>query len=182
MLISSRSDKMEKYVPDMYQKSIYEINYKKLYNRGLKCLLFDLDNTLVPYNIDEPNEKIISLFKDLKKIGFKVIIFSNSSKKRLKKFKDILEVDCCARAMKPCIKKFQKVLDEYNYNINEVAIIGDQLLTDIKGGNNIGITTIFINPVSKKDFFFTKFSRMIERRIIKRLSKKDVFYRGKYYE
>lgn len=173
---------MEKYVPDMYQKSIYEINYQRLFDRGLKCLLFDLDNTLVPYNIKEPNERIIDLFNELKKIGFKVIIFSNSGKKRLKKFKDALEVDCCARAMKPFSKKFLKVLDEYNYNINEVAIIGDQILTDIKGGNLVGITTIFINPISKKDCFFTIFNRAIEKKIIKKLSKKDIFYRGKYYE
>ncbi len=173
---------MEKYVPDMYQKSIYEINYQRLFDRGIKCLLFDLDNTLVPYNIKEPNEKLSELFNNLKKIGFRIIIFSNSGKKRLKIFKDSLEVDCCARAMKPFAGKFLKVLDEYKYNINEVAIIGDQLLTDIKGGNMVGITTIFINPISKKDHFATSFNRFVERRIIKKLSKKDVFYRGKYYE
>ncbi|MDD4734154.1 MAG: YqeG family HAD IIIA-type phosphatase [Bacilli bacterium] len=173
---------MENYVPDIYQKSIYEINYQKLFDIGIKCLLFDLDNTLVPYNIKEPNEKISELFNNLKNMGFRIIIFSNSGKKRLKIFKDSLEVDCCARAMKPFPSKFLTVLDEYKYNINEVAIIGDQLLTDIKGGNRVGITTIFINPISKKDHVPTKINRFIEGKIIKKLSKKDVFYRGKYYD
>ena len=57
---------MEKYVPDVYQKSIYTINYNKLKSNGIKCLLFDLDNTLVPYSIKRPTDKVIELFNSLK--------------------------------------------------------------------------------------------------------------------
>lgn len=173
---------MEKYIPDIYQKSIYSINYQKLWNQGIKCLLFDLDNTLVPPSIKEPNEKLKELFNDLKKIGFKVIIFSNSPKKRVKPFKDILEVDCSASSRKPSKKKFLLVLSQYNYLVNEVAIIGDQILTDVLGGNKVGILTILINPVSKKDILVTKIGRLLEKRIIKKLSKKSLFMKGKYYE
>jgi len=173
---------MEKYVPDVYQKSIYTINYKKLKENGIKCLLFDLDNTLVPYKIKKPTDKVIELFSCLKEEGFKIVLFSNSSKKRLKPFKEILEVDCCARAWKPSPKKLVSVIDELGYNISEVAIIGDQLLTDILGGNRVGITTILINPISKNDYFLTYFNRLRENNKIKKLSKMDLFYRGKYYE
>ncbi len=173
---------MEKYVPDMYQKTIYDINYKKLLNQGIKCIMFDLDNTLVPPNVKEPTEKVIELFNDLKQMGFRVIIFSNSPKRRLKPFKEILEVDCSASSKKPFKKKFLKVLSDYNYTITEVAIIGDQILTDVVGGNKIGILTILVNPVSKKDFILTKFNRLIEKIIIRRLSKKSLFIKGKYYE
>ena len=173
---------MEVYVPDMYQKSIYAIDYQKLYSRGIKCLLFDLDNTLVPVKMKTPSKKIKTLFDELKEKGFKIIIFSNSQKNRLKPFKDELEVDCAASARKPFKKKFLRVLDEYGYQINEVAIIGDQMLTDVVGGNKIGITTILVNPVGKKDLFFTKFNRVIERRIMKRLRDKDLFVKGRYYE
>ena len=173
---------MEVYVPDMYQKSIYTIDYQKLYNRGIKCLLFDLDNTIVPIKMKTPSKKIKNLYNDLKEKGFKIIIFSNSGKSRLKPFKDELEVDCSASSMKPFKKKFLKVLDEYGYQINEVAIIGDQLLTDIFGGNKIGITTILVNPVGKKDLFFTKINRCIEKSIMKKLRKKDLFVKGRYYE
>lgn len=173
---------MEKYMPDVYQKSIYTINYQKLLSQGIKCLLFDLDNTLVPPSIKEPNDKLKELFNELKKMGFKIIIFSNSPKKRVKPFKDILEVDCSASSKKPSKKKFLLVLSEYNFLINEVAIIGDQILTDVLGGNKVGILTILVNPVSKKDLLITKFNRIIEKRIIKKLSKKSLFIRGKYYE
>lgn len=173
---------MERYVPDVYQKSIYNINYNKLKNNGIKCLLFDLDNTLVPYKTKEPTDKVIELFNNLKKQGFKVVLFSNSSKKRLRPFKEVLEVDCCARAWKPSPKKFISVIEELGFNISEVAIIGDQLLTDILGGNRVGITTILINPISKNDYFLTYFNRIREKHKIRKLSKLDLFYKGKYYE
>ena len=68
---------MEKYMPDMYQKSIYTVDYQKLMDRGVKCVLFDLDNTLVPFHIKHSNDKIAELFNNLREKGLKVIIFSN---------------------------------------------------------------------------------------------------------
>lgn len=173
---------MEKYVPDMYKQSIYDINYQKLLNQGIKCLMFDLDNTLISPSKKTPNDEIKKLFDKLKKMGFRVIIFSNSPKRRLKPFKEFLEVDCSASSRKPFKKKFLKVLSLYNYTITEVAIIGDQILTDVLGGNKIGILTVLVNPIDKKDMILTKFNRIIEKFIIRRLSKKSLFIKGKYYE
>ncbi len=173
---------MEKYIPDMYQQSIYTIDYSKLLNKGIKCLLFDLDNTLVPVIDKIPTEKLKELFSNLQKMGFKVIIFSNSTKKRLKPFKEELNVDCCAFARKPQKTKFLLIMKEYNFNVNEVAIIGDQILTDIVGGNKVGILTVLVNPISNKDFFITKFNRFRERMIMKKLRNKNLFSKGRYYE
>ncbi|MDD3186875.1 MAG: YqeG family HAD IIIA-type phosphatase [Bacilli bacterium] len=174
---------MEKYVPDIYQKSIYTIDYDKLLNRGIKCLLFDLDNTIVPVNIKVPNKKVRDLFFNLKEKGFTVIIFSNAPKIRLKPFKEELEVDCCAHARKPRKKKFLKVINEYNFSVDEIAIIGDQLFSDILGGNRIGITTILINPISKYDDIFTRLvKRKMEVSMFKKLRDAGLFTKGKYYD
>ena len=173
---------MEIYVPDMYQKSIYSIDYKKLLSRGIKCLLFDLDNTIVPVKEKNPNEKIKEFFAELKTMGFKVIIFSNSPKSQLKPFKDELEVDCSASSRKPKSKKFLQVLDLYGYGVSEVAIIGDEILTDVLGGNRIGITTILVNPIGKKDLLGAKYRRIYERHIMKKLRNRDLFSKGRYYE
>ena len=173
---------MEKYIPDMYQQSIYTIDYQKLLDKGIKCILFDLDNTLVPVTDRKPTKKLKELFDDLKDKGFKLIIFSNSHKKRLKPFKEELNVDCCASAKKPCKEKFLLVLREYHYNVTEVAIIGDQILTDIVGGNRVGILTVLTNPISNKDFFVTKFNRFREKRIMKKLRDNNLFSKGRYYE
>lgn len=174
---------MENYIPDIYQKSIFTLDYDKLLERGIKCILMDLDNTLVPVNIKRPNKKIKNLFDELKEKGFTVIIFSNGPKMRIKPFKDELEVDCSARACKPLRKKFIKVIDEYNFSVDEIAIIGDQILTDILGGNKIGITTILVNPVSTYDDIFTRLvTRKLENNILKKLRDNDLFIKGKYYD
>ena len=173
---------MEKYIPDVYQKSIYTIDYTKLKEKGIKCLLFDVDNTLAPYHIKNTNEKLIELFQKLKEMGFQLILFSNSGKKRLKPFKEELEVDCCASARKPHPKNFMRILNTYRLPENEVAIIGDQMLTDIVGGNRVGITTILVNPISVKDPFWTKPNRSMEKRIMKKLRDHDLFVKGRYYE
>ena len=144
--------------------------------------LIDLDNTIVPITMKKPNKKIKELFDDLKTKGFRIIIFSNSRKTRVKPFKDELDVDCCALAMKPFKKKYLKVLDEYKLNVANVACIGDQLITDIQGGNKVGITTILVNPIGTKESKPTKINRHFEKRILKKLRDNDLFTKGKYYE
>ena len=173
---------MDKFLPDIYQKSIYTINYAKLKDRGIKCILFDLDNTLSPTNMKEPSQKLIDLINELKDMGFKIIIFSNSHKKRIKPFKDGLMIDAAHSCMKPFKKKFIKIMQIYGFNESEIAIVGDQLLTDILGGNKVDITTILINPISKKDGVFTILNRMIEKRIFKKFKKNNIIEKGTYYE
>lgn len=173
---------MEKYIPDIYQKSIYKINYDLLKERGIKCLLFDLDNTLVPYNSDVITKKIISFMGNLREMGFKLIIFTNRSRKRAENFKSVLHVDCCANAKKPLKSNFIKVIEHYDFKICEVAIIGDQLHTDILGGNKVGITTILVNPISIHDHFATRLLRIRENMIYKKMKRKGIFTKEKYYE
>lgn len=173
---------MNYYYPDAYQKSIYTINYDKLKENGIKCLLFDLDNTCIPYIDKKPTKKLKNLFDNLSDKGFRVIIFSNSPRSRLEPFKKELNVDCCASAGKPRKNKFLKVLKTYNYDLSEVAIIGDQLMTDIYGGNKVGIMTILVNPMSEIDMPFTKIYRIIERKKINKMTKKDIFKVGRYYD
>lgn len=174
---------LEKFVPDMYQKSIFTINYKCLKDEGIKCILFDLDNTLSSPFIKEPTEKLKELFYSLKEDKFKIIIFSNANKKRLEPFKNILDVDVAYRSMKPFSFKFNKIIKLYKLELSEVVIIGDQLLTDILGGNNVGINTILVNPISTKDHnILTKINRKMEKRIMNKLIIRKLFVKGKYYE
>ena len=173
---------MDNFIPDMYQKSIYHIDYDKLKENGIKCLLFDLDNTCVPFKDTEPNKKLIELFETLKDMDFKVIIFSNAKKKRLLPFKNGLNVDCSASSRKPGTKKLLKILKIFGYRLSEVALIGDQLYTDMLCGNKVGIMTILVNPMSKDDLLFTKFFRFLEKGKFKKFAKMGILKKGKYYE
>ena len=149
---------MENFIPDIYQKNIYDIDYHKLKKRGIKCLLFDLDNTLVPVKTDTPTKKVKELFHFLE-TDFKVIIISNSNRKRLIPFKEGLNVDVAASAHKPFKKKYLKIMATYKFKEHEIAAIGDQLLTDIYGANKIGITSILISPIGEYEKFGTKINR-----------------------
>lgn len=177
------SDIMDNFVPDMYKKSIYDINYKKLKKNGIRCLLFDLNNTLTSYEdkypTDKLKEKIFELEHDLQ---FKVIIVSNSNKNRVRPFKETLNIDAAFSSKKPFKKKLKKIMNLYKFKEYEIALIGDMLLTDILGGNRMGFTTILINGISIYEPFHIRFLRKIERFIIKKLNKKGILYKGEYYE
>lgn len=172
---------MDKFIPDLYYKSVYDINYNKLKQRKIKCLLFDLDNTIAPYSEEVPNQDVKELFHMLSG-DFKVIIMSNSPKSRLRPFKEILNVDTAYSSKKPLKSKYKKIMNIYGYKPEEIACIGDQLMTDIFGGNRIGALTIFVNSIGTYEPIWTKFNRIWERMIIKRLNKKGIFEKGKYYE
>ena len=172
---------MDRWIPDIYQKSIYDINYQKLKQKGIKCLLFDLDNTLVPVNVDVPTKKVKELFTVLEK-DFKVIILSNSGKKRLIPFKEGLNVDVSASSHKPFKKKYLKIMKLYKFEYHEIAAIGDQLLTDICGANQVGITSILVNPLGDVEKFCTKINRFLENFIYRKLKRRGILEKGKYYE
>ena len=172
---------MDIFIPDVYQKSIYTINYKKLKKNGIKCLLFDLDNTIAPYKVTEPDVKVKELFARLEE-DFKVIIISNSPKNRIRPFKEKLNVDCAYSSKKPFKTKYKKILELYNFKIDEVACIGDQILTDILGANRMGFTSILVNRVAKYETIFTRFNRLFEKFILKKLDKKNLLVMGEYYD
>ena len=127
-------------------------------------------------------QKAKDLIVILKQKGFKVIILSNSPKSKVNKYKQYFDVDGYANALKPLSKTFRKALNDYGYKKEETAIIGDQIVTDIFGGNTMGITTILVNPLGQKDIIFSKVNRYIESKIFKKLEKENLFEKGKYYE
>ena len=172
---------MEIYVPDIYQENIYKIDYDTLLSRGIKCLIFDLDNTLVSINENLPREENKNLFKKLKGMGFKLYIASNSIKARVKPFHEELKVEYIYSAKKPHIEKVNELIKKSSFTIDEIAIIGDSMMDDIVCGNTIGITTILLDQISKNEFPIARIKRIKEKRIQKKLRDKDLFTKGRYY-
>ncbi len=170
------------FLPDKYLKSVYQIDYQALKDAGIKMILFDLDNTIVPINAKLPSKKLKDLFEDIKSIGLKPVIMSNSGKKRVEPFKDELYVDAACSSLKPLSYKYKKIMNMYNLKASELAAVGDQLLTDVFGANKLGITTILVNPISTSDFKITSINRFFERIILRHFAKRDVFKKGEYYE
>ena len=172
---------MEIYVPDIYQENIYKINYDNLLSRGIKCLFFDLDNTLVKVKETLPHEETKKLFTNLKKQGFKILITSNSVKARVRPFAEELKVDYISNARKPHIDKISEYIKKSKFGLDEIAIIGDSMMDDVVCGNTIGITTVLLDQISKIEFPLARLRRIKEKRIQKKLRDKDLFTKGRYY-
>lgn len=173
---------MEKYVPDIYQKNIYTINYDSLILRGIKCLFFDLDNTLVPIMETSAREENKKLIKELKEKGFKIVITSNSIKARVKPIADQLNIDYLSNAKKPSTEKMIELISEYKFGLDQIALIGDSMMDDVVCGNKIGITTILTDQIDKKEFPLARIKRIKEKKIQKKLRDHDLFTKGRYYE
>ena len=172
---------MEIYVPDIYQENIYKINYDNLVSRGIKCLIFDLDNTLVTILEKVPREETKELFKKLKKMGFKIYIASNSIKARVKPFHEELKVDYIYHVKKPHTEKLLELVNSTKFGLSEIAMIGDSMMDDVVCGNTIGVTTILLDQISKREFPLARIRRMKEKKIQKKLRDKDLFTKGRYY-
>lgn len=148
----------------------------------IKCLIFDLNNTLAPLTLKVPNKKLIDLFEDLKEMKFKLYIVSNSTRKRVEPFKNILCVDSSYLSMKPMLRKFKKIFNINEFKDNEVAVIGDEIMTDIWAANRMNFVSILVNPIGTKEYVSTKIGRYFENFIVEKLTNKKLFRKGKYYE
>jgi len=169
------------YKPSMYYKDIYSINYKKLKKQGITCLVFDLDNTLGLITEIKCPIKTKQLINKLKE-DFLILVCSNNNKIRIKPYLDDLGIGGVSLAMKPFTRGLRKIRRDYRLKKREMAMIGDQLVTDILCANKFRIKSILVDPLGKKDMKITFFNRKYENLILKKYKKKNIFERGKYYE
>lgn len=137
----------------------------------IKALILDVDNTLIDYN-KKLSPEIVAWAKNLQGQGIKMYILSNTNKKQ--KVKDVaekLELPFEMFAKKPSKKGFLKIKNILKIKERNIAVVGDQIFTDVIGGNRCNMFTILVDPVGKKDYWYTAWKRPIEN-IIKRKLKK----------
>lgn len=158
---------IKKLYPTKALGSIYELPIEELKQAGIKGIIFDIDNTLVPYDEAEPTEKIISFFEKIQNKGFKITLVSNNTEDRVVKFNEKLKVLALHKAKKPSRKSFRKALEMMHCDVNEAIIVGDQVFTDVYGGNRAGLKTYLVSPISDKDEWQTKIKRGLERQVVK---------------
>lgn len=160
---------IKKLTPDLYVKSIYYIDLEDLLRRGIKAIITDLDNTLVAWDDPLPDQRLIGWLKGVQAKGFSVYIVSNNSRDRVQKFARAFGVPAISKAVKPRRGAFRAACREMGVKPQETAIIGDQVFTDVLGGNRLGVYTILVVPVSAKEFVGTKVMRMFERFVLRKL-------------
>ncbi len=162
---------IEKYYPDLYFDSIRHVDLEDLKNRGILGLILDIDNTLVPMHAKDADENVISWISELKNKGFKVCILSNASENRVIRFNKDISVTAIHRAYKPAGKAFLNAARIMRLEPENVAVIGDQVFTDIYGGNKVNMLTILVKPIDEKEIFLVRIKRIFEKPVIKSFTK-----------
>lgn len=169
-------------IPNSYVKDVYSINYKELQKKGYANIIFDIDNTILPVNVTEVPEELIKLFKKLEKDKIKVCIVSNNKLERVLPVATKLDVLYLHVAKKPKKEAFDKALKILGSNAEDTVMVGDQMLTDIKGANEYGLYSILVDPVDNKYDIKTGTSRILQNIMIKKLEKKNIFHKKSYYK
>ena len=162
------------FIPNEHVKSVFDISPESLKQKGIKGIITDLDNTLVEWDRPEATPKLIQWLEEVQSHGILVTIVSNNNEQRVGKFCEPLQIPFIHRAKKPMGTAFRKAVAQMGIQKNEAVVIGDQLMTDILGGNRNGFYTILVVPVAQSDGFWTKFNRPLERRILASLRKKGM--------
>lgn len=157
--------------PKLYLKSIFEIDTKYLREQGIRGIIFDIDNTLVPYDVVHPTEEIITFFERLKEEGFQICLASNNTEDRVVRFNEKLKVFAIHKSGKPRRRGLYKAMELMQLTRDQVAMVGDQIFTDVYAGNRAGAMSILVVPVSDKDEWITKVKRGIEKQVVRRYEK-----------
>lgn len=162
----------QRFYPKEWIKSAYDIDYEALYARGVRGLIFDIDNTLVPHDAP-PDEKSIALMKRLKKTGFSVMTVSNNHEPRVKSLADKLGIDYICEANKPSPRGYLEACRKMQVEAARTACIGDQLFTDVMGANRAGVYSILVTPVDRgTDIFRIRVKRRLEAQVLREFAKK----------
>jgi HAD superfamily phosphatase (TIGR01668 family) len=162
---------LELFRPNECVDSLTEINLEALRLAGYDTILLDLDNTILPWKDGTVPEKSEEWIKSAKVAGFKLCIVSNTHNPvRLVRIANALEVKYVFRALKPRRYGFRKAAELTDSTFPTCVVVGDQLLTDVAGGNMAGMRTVLVKPMHHREFFGTKLSRLVERVIFARLA------------
>jgi uncharacterized protein len=145
-------------------KSLADVPVEDLAAKGKRGVLLDIDNTLVPYgeyqNIPPQN---IEWLKRAKDSGVQVLLYSNASQWKINKMREITGLNGVPKAYKPSWRLLNKALSIMGVTKDQAIMIGDQLCTDILGGNFANVDTILVEPLTEKDWWGTKILRAIEQ-------------------
>ena len=152
--------------PNVHLKSVLEITIEFLHKNQINALILDVDNTLIDYDRNMP-DGTVEWVEQLKNNGIKFYIVSNTNKKeKVKTVAEKLKIEYMYFAKKPLKTGLLKAQKELQEKPENVAVVGDQIFTDVLGGNRCGMTTILVDPIDdKKDYWYTAWKRPIENKI-----------------
>ena len=159
-------------MPDYYFEHFYDITPEFLAQKRIGALLIDIDNTIAPYEVAEPDERIKSWFVVLREAGIKAAFISNNHAERVELFNREIGIPAFPDSGKPSTKALKRAVAEMGVPLERVASLGDQLLTDALAAHRLGVPVIIVPPIKDKKNLFFRTKRLIERPFMKKFFKK----------
>ncbi|WP_337553726.1 YqeG family HAD IIIA-type phosphatase [Massilicoli timonensis] len=167
------------FVPDAYIGNLMMFDQVALSKQ--RVIACDIDNTLIAHDVDVADERAKRFLAYLQERGFQVILVSNNRKARVARFAQSVSLPYVAFAKKPLPFVFHQIKKKMHCQMDEIVLIGDQLLTDVLGAKLAHVFVVLCDPAVKRDLVYTKCNRQIEKWICARLAKKQLFHKGEYY-
>lgn len=166
---------LKMFQPDFVMERVEDINLVKLKDMGYESIILDLDNTLVGWRSKIMSEPVKNWVLMAREAGFKLCIVSNCLLKgRVRYFGDMLSIPFVFKAIKPRKKAFVEAVKILETAIEKTVVIGDQVFTDVFGGNRMGFLTILVLPVDKREFYATLLQRTAEKIILSGFRRKGL--------
>ncbi|WP_066194242.1 MULTISPECIES: YqeG family HAD IIIA-type phosphatase [Gracilibacillus] len=165
---------LKNFLPNEHVPRVLDITPDRLREKGIKGVITDLDNTLVAWNVKDATPEIIEWFQQMKENDIKVTIISNNDQERVSIFSEPLEAPFVYSARKPLTRAFKRAATQMELKKEEIVVVGDQLLTDILGGNRAGFYTVLVVPIVETDGKITRINRMMERRVLAWMRRKGM--------
>ena len=159
---------MSKFVPKYIFKSVNSITPQFLSDIGVSALALDLDDTLALHGSMAPAQGVLQWLDHMRESGIKLILVSNNKHKRVAPFAKALGLQFVHFSTKPLSRGLRKAMHMLGVQKHNFAIVGDQIFTDIWGGNSFGITAIMVEPLGKRTIASVKLKRALERPFIKK--------------
>ncbi len=143
-------------------KSICDLSPALLHKYGIKGLLLDLDNTLTTHDNPKPADGVMEWIELMKASGIQMCIVSNNHPPRVKPFADMLGLQFVSEGKKPLSKGFREAKGRMGLEWNELAVVGDQIFTDVLGANLKRLKCVFVFPIEHETTRFFRFKRKME--------------------
>lgn len=147
--------------PDEEQNSVYQMDFRKLYEKGYRGIIFDIDNTLVPHG-DRADQQAKELFEQIHQTGFQTMLLSNNKEPRVKSFSEDVHSGYIFKAGKPGVRNYQKAMELMALDTTNTLFIGDQIFTDVLGARRAGIYAVLVRPINPREEIQIVLKRYLE--------------------
>lgn len=142
-------------IPKIITEKLTDVTPQMLCDRGITFLMLDFDNTIVPYTTNDPTEEMEQWLQMMLASPIGICVVSNSKRDRVVKFCNARGIPCIIHSRKPFQKGIRECRDRFGLDMTRAALAGDQIYTDVLGGNCAGATSILVTPIHLHNIWLT---------------------------